>query len=318
MAVLSRRTGVLITAFAHPLAALGIALLAGLPAQAETRASKVFATRLEPLETIYADQDAGRVGQPVPAATMTGGAALAFLYGNYDADTQRAKWTLSPAVVARLHQEDCLDRAKRRDCDLSAEVRVVAEKLLGEAGERYLLLTAAATPAASKGFAVASSYPFVGGAIFERRDGGWTLLSEAKMLAFVRLGKGAPQFVAIGPRHFGVVLTHEWDREFTRGDGRVVIVETGDRLAPALLLGYTGFGIAGRCGEKLSLPCSAYASDLSFQPGTDPEYLDLVRQTRGTVLDFAVSPPHRPDDRKEVTYDVEETVTYRFIDGAYR
>jgi hypothetical protein len=295
-------------------AALILASLAAASA-AGTGPSGVFVAEPAKSDALYPAERSARVGAAIDGADIDAAKALSLIYGNYDPRTGRSSWFLDDAALRRIGEDGCAG-ALQIDCDLAASVWSIGERRVVEGGkERYILLTAARS-GLMDGYLRA---PLVGGAIFQKDGGSWRLLSESRVLETMT-NLNDVHFVAIGPQRQGVLLSPGESRQGELLVDTTLIVELGDRLVPVLALGQTSYDNKGACS---TWDCVGYKSTFAFKPGSNPNYYDVVRTTRGTYRQEKPRPGAKPNSNGYVptvttVFKVEESATYRFKDGAYR
>jgi hypothetical protein len=222
------------------------------------------------------------------------------LYGNYDSSAGLSRVT-SPS-----------DSSEDRD------VRAFFVAATPDTGTKEVLLATFAVLHEGEEKCHTCS-PDIGGAVVRKDASGWIVEASAQPAdLFVSADGELPDasLVQFGPHQYGIKLEYSgehgsraytetsfflpWAGRFTIAVSKTTIEDSSE----------DGRG----CGRPHShsvdgsqLPCYAYHKKLTFTPGRNPEYFDLMITTTGTDL-----------NQSGEVIDVTGTENLHFIDGEYR
>jgi len=226
---------------------------------------------------------------------------MATLFGNFDAKSGTSHSNISQATANRL---------KDQNFKSGAEIVVRPLRVLEaqEVGKQKVILLIYSVPRVEWNFDCHACRPYIGEAVFVRDEKRWKVESSGDMITEAG-GFGHPphdfRVVQLGPRRIGLEMINS-----DGGQGETTILN-------ALFVAWNGkvnealhfFAHDDDLGGCVEIPCYSNHRSISFVPGANSDYFDVVLALSGT--DMTDQLPYR---RKPV-HGVER---FAFTDGFYK
>lgn len=251
----------------------------------------------------------GKQAAPPPKADVAGeldeAKVMTFLYGNYDG---AKKSSVVGAVETPPGPTPPPAGAKPADEEEPASVATLIGLFRFPEGspERVLALTGS-TP---EGYDAHGQQADVGGALFERVADGWRAVARNDAITELGAYGEAPpgKLVKIGPARYGVEFRPGYANSGIVTGAYSLIAEVEGELTEVLSLSGLEEENTGACDES-ERNCYDWSSAVSYEPGPNPGWFDVVVRTKGTTLTEG-------EERKVEPFS-EET-RWSFSDGKYR
>ena len=256
------------------------------------------------------DSCRGKESAPAPtAADVTGdldeGAVMTFLFGNYDPAKRRSVVGGERPAAGPTQPASAATKAEEEEPENVASL--IGLFPFPEGSPERVIALAGASP---EGYDAHGQQADVSGALFEKATAGWRAVARTDAITELGSYGRAPvgKLVKLGPGRFGVEFRPGFSNSGVTSGGYSLITEVDGALIEVLSLSGLDEENAGSCDEE-EKDCYAWSSAVSYEPGSNPAWLEVVVRTKGTT-------PGDGGERK--VEPLSEESRWSFSDGKYR
>jgi len=223
--------------------------------------------------------------------------ALTMVYGNYDNTNKYAHWTNIPFP----DNEAISGYFKER----KGFVKTISLQPYYENGKNKVFLLTKTIPT-NMSFDCHACLPLIGAAVFVEKNRHWEI--EAQNLFIMYDGEYGElptvKLIQVGQDKFGLSL--EFGHIVVRDKELSILIPYNKNITQAHqeIVYYENFN---DCEYSKSIQCEAYTANVSFIKSAKEAYYDLNVKKFGTIY----------SERRNKNMPVEETITYKFINGKY-
>ena len=236
-------------------------------------------------------------------------AAMQSLFGNYDPKAEIAHYDIPQSTVYSL---------KGSSFEIGDDILVhpLWASAANEDGKDKVVFVFYSLPARDDGspanFECHACTPLIGAAIFVKDGAQWRI--ESSRTVVTRSGGfGYPpteiRIITIGPKRIGIEITDGDTGGGETTDTKSILVPWNGKINEALFTVISDDN-KGDCGKDADNgPCYANRKSLSFVPGANPEYFDVLLRLSGT--DMTDQEPYR----RKIVHGYER---FSFANGSYK